>query len=347
MALWLCRAGRRGEYERRFVEDGRIYLTWDGLDRDLSGVPDRAALQAILRDVYPNAPAGRIRQNSGQLWTFTKRMEKGDWVALPSKFGPLIHIAEIQGDYRFDAKAEDPYYHSREVRWIQTDVPRSNFDQDILSSLGAFSAICRVRPNDAEARVRAMRSNGWKSKGISRLRPDPIGDDDSEIDDAGSMDLEESGRDLIARLIISKYKGHGMALLVEAVLRAQGYTTYRSPEGPDKGLDILAAPGPLGFGQPRLAVQVKSGDSPLDRPTLDQLIGSMQNVHADQGLLVSWGGFKSSVDRERAAQFFRVRLWDQQTLIEQILANYERLDEDLRAELPLKRIWTIAETEGA
>ena len=56
---------------------------------------------------------------------------------------------------------------------------------------------------------------------------------------------------------------------------------------------------------------------------------------------------KSSVDKEKATQFFRVRLWDQQVLIEQILANYEKLDESLRADLPLKRIWTIAETEEA
>lgn len=44
-----------------------------------------------------------------------------------------------------------------------------------------------------------------------------------------------------------------MAQLVDAVLIAQGYTTYRSPEGPDKGIDILDALGPLGFGKPRMA----------------------------------------------------------------------------------------------
>jgi len=37
-------------------------------------------------------------------------------------------------------------------------------------------------------------------------------------------------------LIASKYKGHGMAVLVEAVLAAQGYTTYRSGEGPDSAM---------------------------------------------------------------------------------------------------------------
>ena len=68
----------------------------------------------------------------------------------------------------------------------------------------------------------------------------------------------------------------------------------------------------------------------------------MQNVHADQGLLVSWGGFKSSVDREVPAQFFRVRLWDQETLVEQLLGHYDKLDAELRAELPLKQIWVVS-----
>ena len=90
------------------------------------------------------------------------------------------------------------------------------------------------------------------------------------------------------------------------------------------------------------------GNSPLDRPTLDQLIGTMQNVQAHQGLLVSWGGFKTSVDKEKASQFFRVRLWDQKELISQLLEHYDKLDDDLRADLPLKRIWTVAipESEG-
>jgi restriction system protein len=63
-----------------------------------------------------------------------------------------------------------------------------------------------------------------------------------------------------------------------------------------KGIDLFALPGPLGFGWPRLCVQVKSADSPVDLTTLNQLVGAMENVQAGQGLLVSWGGFKSSVE---------------------------------------------------
>jgi len=48
------------------------------------------------------------------------------------------------------------------------------------------------------------------------------------------------------------------------------------------------------------------------------------------------------VDKETASQFFQVRLWNQSKLIEELLANYENLDASLRAELPLKKVWTIA-----
>jgi restriction system protein len=71
----------------------------------------------------------------------------------------------------------------------------------------------------------------------------------------------------------------------------------------------------------------------------------MQNVQADQGLLVSWGGFKSSIDKEIAVQFFRVRLWDQDDMIDALLKNYHKLGAELRTELPLKQIWSIADVE--
>ena len=51
---------------------------------------------------------------------------------------------------------------------------------------------------------------------------------------------------------------------------------------------------------------------------------------------------KTNVQKELAASFFRVRLWTQKELLEALFANYDHLDDDLKAELPLKRIWTVA-----
>ena len=54
------------------------------------------------------------------------------------------------------------------------------------------------------------------------------------------------------------------------------------------------------------------------------------------------GEFKSSIDKEVPKQFFKVRMLDQSSIIEELLDNYDKLDEDLKAEFPLKRIWTLA-----
>ena len=120
MALWLCRGGRDGEYESRFLADRRIYLTWDGLRYDLSEIASKPALGNLLSTVYPDAPKGRISQNTGQIWSFTHEMKAGDWVAMPSKMKAAIHIAEITGPYVFDPEGEDPYYHHHTVKWIET-----------------------------------------------------------------------------------------------------------------------------------------------------------------------------------------------------------------------------------
>ena len=348
MALWLNRTGRHGEYEAKFLEDGRIYLTWKDLNRDLSGLADLKAINTLLGEIFPKYTHGHRVQNSGQIWAFVHRMAPGDWVAVPSK-RKTIHIGKIVGPYGFDAAGANPYYHYRKVKWLQRDIPRTNFDQDILNSLGAFTTVCQIKRNDAEARVRAMQANGWKSVGIKAraITVNDMDDADKVAEELATihLDLERIGRDYIARLIGSKYTGHGLEYLVEAILKAQGFTTYRSDKGPDSGIDILAAPGTLGFSTPRICVQVKSQDKPIERPVLNQLVGAMQHVEADQGLLVCWGGFKQTVRDELPRLFFKVRLWDQDDLIDQLLANYDKLDENLRAELPLKRIWTVASAD--
>jgi restriction system protein len=51
------------------------------------------------------------------------------------------------------------------------------------------------------------------------------------------------------------------------------------------------------------------------------------------------------VQKELAQSFFKVRLWTQKELLAALFAHYDQLDPDLKAELPLKRIWTVAAQE--
>ncbi|HHW26653.1 MAG TPA: restriction endonuclease [Firmicutes bacterium] len=327
MAVWLVRAGRYGERENTALERGLVAIGWDKLP-DLSGVGTKHELGRLMRETYPDEKPRTINNWVTQVWSFRNRMKVGDLVVLPIKTRSVIAIGRVTGSYQYTPHLGEGARHARQVQWLNTDVPRSAFDQDLLYSFGAYLTVCQISRNRAEQRIEALISG----------RPIAAEQEEGELEIA---DLEEYARDQIRGLITRKFKGHDLARLVDEVLKAQGYYTYRSPEGPDGGVDIIAGRGPMGFDPPFLCVQVKSTDSPIEVSVLRELQGTMKNYGAERGLLVSWGGFKTSVVKEAPREFFEIRLWDADQLIKAILENYERLPGDLQAEIPLKQIWVL------
>lgn len=340
MAIWLIRAGSHGEYEQKFIQEKRVYVTWDRLDVDLVRLKSRDDLDTKMTWRYKDAKLKTITNWVSQVWPFAHEIKKGDFVVLPLKSQPAIQIGEITSDYHFEPAGPNPFYHWRSVKWIGEAIPRSHFSQDLLYTFGAFLTICRIRRNNAEERIAAMRASGWSSE--ARQGSDAEKTESSTDTEVPDTDLAVLAQDQIAQLVSARFKKHELTRLVDAILRAQGYITYVSPAGPDGGADILAGTGPLGFGAPRLVVEVKSGEKPIDRPTVDKLLGAISKFGANEGLFVSWSGFKSTVFKEMAPSFFKVRLWTQKELLEALFANYDKLDEDIKAELPLKRVWTVA-----
>ncbi|MFY9278165.1 MAG: restriction endonuclease [Caldicoprobacterales bacterium] len=335
MSLWLFRAGKTGEYEEKFLGDNKVYLTWEGFDVNLNDIDSQEGLYEILMEKFNLENEKTAINWASQIWAMAHKIQIGDWVVLPSKRDRTLHFGKVRGNYVFDKSLGSPYYHYREVHWFAKDIPRDRFDQDILYSLGAAMTICRIHRNKAEERIKEMAKNNWyvKAKPIARAMDD--------VDEETGIDLDEYISDQISERIIQKFKGHRMEELINEILKAKGFTTYRSPEGADHGVDILASPGVLGFGSPKICVQVKTEANPIGRPILDQLIGAMSNFNADYGLLVSWSGFKSSVMNEASKQFFKVRLWNSQNIIQEIFNNYEKLSNEIKAEIPLKRIWML------
>ena len=48
MTIWLFRAGSSGEFEEKFLNDSRVYLTWNDLNKDLRQYPDQKSLKEYL-----------------------------------------------------------------------------------------------------------------------------------------------------------------------------------------------------------------------------------------------------------------------------------------------------------
>lgn len=346
MTVWLIRAGSQGQFEQKFLNENRVYVTWDGLNVDLSAMASREELLEALAVNDPDAKPKKLMNHASQVWPFAHVIREGDLVVLPSKTQPVIYIGTIKSAYQYDGKASDPFFHWRSVEWLPEAVPRSHFSQDLLYSFGAFLTICRIQRNNAEARLNAMAANGWQPENQKQIVGNTTESSDEDAnDEQAESDLETLGNSQIVKLIEARFKGHKLTRLVSAILAAQGYTCWQSPEGADGGVDILAAAGPMGFGEQQICVEVKSGDGLIDRPTVDKLIGAMTKFNASQGLFVAWGGFRNNVQKELASSFFRVRLWTQQDLLEQLFIYYDKLDDDIKAELPLKRIWTVANVD--
>ncbi len=333
MTVWLVRAGPRGEQQEYALKQGIALIGWNELP-DLTGLKERADLDVHCRSAFPGSKDAKLNNWAGQIWAFARSIREGDLIALPLKGRGAIAFGKVRSPYQFRTDLVPEVRHTRAVEWTHPDIPRTRFDQDLLHSLGAFMTVCRIERNDAEARILAIL--GGKAAPLRRTKPhDPEPDDDEHVD------LENNSRDLIRSHIVRRFGGHGLERLVTGILRAQGYTAKATREGADGGVDVIAGRGPLGFDAPRLCVQVKSGDSALDVKPLRELQGVLKNFGADQGLLVSLGGFKSSVYDEARRLFFQIRLWDADDLITELLAAYPRLSDDLKAEIPLKQIWTL------
>jgi restriction system protein len=337
--VWVVRAGKHGQDEPVALESGLAIIGFREIG-DLATFASAKDLVAALRKADPEANQARAVNFSRQLLAFRDGLQVGDVVALPLKTRPgQIALGRVRGPYRFLA-VNGEARHTRAVEWVQPDVPRTAFRQDLLHSFGAFLTVCRITRHDAEARVQVVLS-GKPDPGFgeavteSRVVPGELLAEDARLD------VAQAARDEVTAFVRRRFPGHEMARLVEAVLQADGFVTHRSPPGPDGGADILAARGPLGLDTPTLCVQVKATEATADVNVFRGLQGSMASFKATQGLLVCWSGFTTAVKNEARQHTFSIRLWDQSDLVDALYRCYDRVSAEIQAELPLTRVWAL------
>lgn len=332
MTLWVCKAGDRGQREERMLEKSVLGIGWEALG-DLSKIKSRDELKSLYSKIYSDASTGRLNNHVGQILSFIKNTEIGDIVVTPLKLKTRrIAVGKITGGYKFREDLGADMKHTIPVKWINTDIPRTSFDQDLLFSFGAYMTFCQARALNAEERVLEV------AKG-------DVPDFEREEEEV-LRDIEDESLNQINDFISMKFKGHEHAALIESILKAQGYETEISPPGPDGGVDITASKGPLGLLEPRICVQVKSGNRSVGSDVYRELRGKMSAINATHGILTSWSGFKSSVDSASKNDVFLIKLWGPQEILEQLFEVYPKIDPEIRVKLPLKRIWTLSTTEN-
>lgn len=343
---WVIRSGRYGERDQWALDNGLSGGGWKEVP-DLGSCTSREDVGEVVRATWPSAAEGMISNYTGQLWALRHRIEKGDLLVMPLKTTKKVAFGRVLGGYHYRAEEPDEdKRHAVRVDWLRTDLPRNAIKQDLLFTLGSAMSIFTPSKNNAVSRLEHLLTHGTDPGAVGSPSPHTTAVVASEqaVDEPElSANIEEVALDQITTKVAEEFAGHGLAALVAAVLEAEGYHCTVSPPGPDGGVDISAGRGPLGLDSPRLLVQVKSG-AQIGAPVVSQLHGVMSTYGADQGLLVAWGGLSKPARDALKNQQLRVRLWEAADVIDAVLRTYDRLPDEVRTALPLRRVWMLSDT---
>lgn len=348
--FWTVRTGRSGERTEWGFATGVVGGGWHEMP-DLTGVTDKEQLRSIVADVYGGSK-NVVANLTGQLWTLRTRIQDGDFIVLPIRATSQIAIGQVVGGgYKYLAKEEDPTKrHVIQVKWLKTDVSKSVLKQDMRYQLGSALTIFEVGNNDAAYRLEQVMAGKQDPGARSAMSHGVAKSQDATQEESGnestSINLAEVAQDEIAKRLQEDFKGHELSELVEALLTAEGFKCRNSPPGADGGVDVLAGMGPLGMDSPKLVVQVKSQTGAVSDTVLQQLNGAIHRFQADQALLVTFGGVTGPARTYLETQYFNIRVWTIDDIIQSIYKHYPVLDSEMKARLPLKQIWVPIDPEA-
>ena len=163
-------------------------------------------------------------------------------------------------------------------------------------------------------------------------------DDNVERDRAEELNmLESDAREGIRKFIVSK-SPYEFQDMVAALLRTMDYhTPFIAPKGKDGGVDIIAYLDPLGAKTPRIKVQVKhKPDTAIGASDIRALLGVLRA--GDIALFVTSGTFSPDAKTTGTSSREFIRLIDGDEFIDMWLEFYDKMTDDDKNMLPLKRI---------
>ncbi|MBO7141393.1 MAG: restriction endonuclease [Prevotella sp.] len=163
-------------------------------------------------------------------------------------------------------------------------------------------------------------------------------DETAEKDNSRNLDLLESdAREGIRQFIASK-SPYEFQDMVAALLRAMDYhTPFIAPKGKDGGIDIIAYLDPLGAKTPRIKVQVKhKPDTAIGASEIRALLGVLRA--GDIALFVTSGTFSPDARNTSTSSREFIRLIDGNDFIDMWQEYYDKMSDEDKNMLPLKRI---------
>lgn len=321
---WMVRAGNDNFLADLVQERSAVAIGWPEMG-DVSRLKTREHFKTRYCDAYPDAPDGRVPVNAGQVFNVAQSIGVGDYILTYLKATRELLVGVVTGPYEYTSQEfGEEYPHIRRVNWVRR-VSRDLFSLAARNSMGSTLTVFRLDDHITEIHTVATQET------IAEPVVTPVAEEEPPFHE----DVKSRADELIADLI-SRLDGYQFQGLVAAVLRAMNMYTVMSPPGPDRGVDIVASPDPLGLQEPRIKVQVKHRSNPASGEEMRAFLTASQGYGA---LFVSTGGFSPNARYEAERAGRPVSLIERDEFINLLLEHYDNLEQESKALVPLMRIW--------
>lgn len=200
-----------------------------------------------------------------------------------------------------------------------------------------------------------LRDLAWERYNAWYRSKEPAGQEKPEVQTEEESDpaketmieletLEERAANGIREFLKSK-NPYEFQDLVAALLKAMGYYIQSvAPRGKDGGIDIVAYVDPLGAQMPRIKVQVKhKPDTATGAADVRALLGILKA--GDIALFVTSGSYSADAKHAASGGDKFIRLIDGDEFIEMWQEYYDKMSDDDKNMLPLKRISFLGNNE--
>lgn len=323
MGAWMVRAGRNAQYANKWLTNGCAEVYWDLGEQNLENL-SKSEIRDLYKQRNPNASPQEVAAAVGQIFRFAHDIQPGETIVMYEPESRLYHLGTVIGGCQTIRDSEGYIHYERKVHW-EKEAPRDMLSKTSRNSLGAISTIFSIKDDVLDDLM-------------SPSHPSEPSDQNQE-EEADSAIRYATAEDGIER-IKDRIMGIGwedMELLVAGFLRMLGYKTSLTPQGGDGGRDIIASPDGLGLEQPRIVAEVKHRKGQTGAQQVRAFIGGLRN--SGSGLYVSTGGFSREARYEADRATMPVRLLDLDTFARLLVDNYDSADGEVRAILPLVRIY--------
>lgn len=335
-SLWMLRAGRDCEHIDTFLNQGVVALSGFELG-PLSVGMSKPDLVQLFKTAHPTVKENTLLNRAGQYLRFLAEIKPADEVLTFDRERRVYYIGTVESEYEWRGSTQQDIPHTRKVKW-NSEVPRDQLGVATRNTLGAIQALFKVS-SEAQKDLKIHQIPlGSTNEVVKGKDPTPAAPEVQAEQDLQAEMLEKA--DAFIEDAISRLNWSQLQDLVARILRAMGYRTNVTSPGSDRGVDIFASPDGLGLQEPRIYVEVKHRNGSMGSQDLRAFIGGRKAT--DRCLYVSTGGFTKDARYEAERAAVPLTLITLPTLRRLFVEQYERLDPETAALVPLRKVyWPI------